>query len=300
MNQRTSTSWLSEALVIAGDLAGPIGLGDARQLWERALVDDAESFDLTLSNLVAVGVDAWVVPTDRINPITLAALEDADADQALALIGGLVQRTRAASVDIKLIGAIGPVEPILALGEIEEAELTQAYQTQAKRLADAGVDAFLCRSFTELRALALAVKACTETDAAPVIACMSFDAGLDGLETVMGTGVVEMCNAMAESGVDAVGVDRTEFPDGLPAIVSVMRGATDLPIYAEPNAGGAELGESGRMYPEKPAAFAERYATISDAGANLVAGGLGTSAPHIAALVRARQTRQRKQAKTKG
>jgi len=116
----------------------------------------------------------------------------------------------------------------------------------------------------------------------------------------MGAGVVEMCDEMAKLGVDAVGADRTEFPDGLPAIISVMRGATDLPIYAEPNAGAAELGESGRVYPEKPATYAERYATISEAGANLVAGGLGTSAPHIAALIRARQVRQRKQAKQQG
>jgi len=300
VNQRTSTNWLSEALVIAGDLAGPIGLGDARQLWESALLDDAASFELTLSNLAAAGVDAWVVPTDRINPITLSALDDADADRSLAIIDEMVKRTRAAAGDIKLLGALGPVEPILALGEIEESEMAAAYQTQAQRLADAGIDAFLCRSFTELRALVLAVTACQKTDAAPVIASMSFDAGLDGLETVMGAGVVEMCDEMAKLGVDAVGADRTEFPDGLPAIISVMRGATDLPIYAEPNAGAAELGESGRVYPEKPATYAERYATISEAGANLVAGGLGTSAPHIAALIRARQVRQRKQAKQQG
>lgn len=300
MTQTSKTAWLSEPLIIAGDMAGAIGLGDARRLWERALLADVAAFELSLSNLVAAQVDAWIVPTDRLNPITLASLEESDADCGAALIEDMVNRVRKASSHIRCIGAVGPVEPILALGEIDESELLDAYTEQITALADAGVDAIVCRSFAESAALKLAVRVSKEKFKGPIIASMSFDAGLDGLETVLGVGVAEMCGDIIELGADAIGVDRTEFPDGMPAVVGVMRAATELPIYAESNAGGAELIDDARAYPEKPAAFADRYAKLVESGANLIAGGLGTTAPHMAALARARQAFARRRAKKQG
>lgn len=291
----TEENWLAGPSIAVGNIAGESALAPARTLWERVFLEDHDSMKVLLGSFADAGADIIVACTDRLNPVTLASIEACEnPDRDVRLNSEIVTEIRSLMGDrISIIGAIGPVEPIIALDEISIEDLSAAYESQVGALSDAGVTGFVCRSFTELEAIVVAVEAIRRVSERPIIASMCFDAGADSLETVLGVTVPEMVRAVTEAGASCVGVDRTEFPDGIPAVITLLKESCDLPIYAEVNAGMAELVENRRVFPESPDHFGERYARLADAGASIFGGGLGAAPAHIAAFSKARATRER-------
>jgi methionine synthase I (cobalamin-dependent) len=182
-----------------------------------------------------------------------------------------------------VFGVLGPVEPLLLLEEIDESTLGEAYAAQAKALADGGADALLCRSFTELPAVCVAVRAARGTGL-PVGASLVFDCGPEGTQTATGATPVEACAALQEAGASFVGCDEGQNPDSLTAVVALMRQASPLPILAQPNAGWPQMDGDRVAYTDSPAEFAGRVAALRQAGATLLAGGRGAGVNHVAAL----------------
>ncbi len=129
---------------------------------------------------------------------------------------------------------------------------------------------------------------------------MTFDAGPDAMDTTAGVSIPEACRALEQAGADMVGFDRGEYPDGAAAVISLMAQSTSLPVYAEINAGRAEIVDSRIVYQEPAAAFGERLERLRDAGAKLVGGGLGASPEHIAQLIRQRERLVRKARRATG
>ena len=190
------------------------------------------------------------------------------------------------SKDRYVFGAIGQVQQLVMLGEVSENDLADAYQNQAKSLADGGVDAILCRSFCELAALQTAVRAAHATGL-PVIATMAFDCGPDQTETTLGVSVPQMCEALSSEGVAALGCDGGESPDSAARVVALLRKSTpDLPIWAAVSAGHPQLLDGRAVYTETPDAFAARAKALAAAGANFIGGRRGATPAHIAALAK--------------
>jgi 5-methyltetrahydrofolate--homocysteine methyltransferase len=67
-------------------------------------------------------------------------------------------------------------------------------------------------------------------------------------------------------------------------IVRRYRAVTDLPLFARPNAGTPARRGEDWVYPESPAALAERLPELLEAGVALVGGCCGTTPSHIAAF----------------
>lgn len=195
--------------------------------------------------------------------------------------------------DRYVFGAVGPVQQLLMLGEVSEKDLTEAYKNQAQALIDGGVDAILCRGFTELAALQIAVRAARATGL-PVIATMAFDCGADQTETTLGVSVPQMCEALAGEAVAAFGCDGGESPDSTPKVVALLRRSSPLPIWVAVDAGLPQLIEGRAVYPESPADFAERVRPLAAAGANFIAGRRGATPAHIAAMVKAKRSPKRR------
>lgn len=193
--------------------------------------------------------------------------------------------------DLLVFGALGPTERLLMFGEIDEGALDACYRTLAEALAAGGADAILCCSFTEIRALCVAVRAAEAATGLPVIGGMVFDSGPDQAETSLGVTVPQACAELAEVGVAAVGCGCGGNPDGMPALVALMRQACELPIWVKVDAGLPQLVDGRVAHPELPSEFALRMGALAAAGANFVGGCCGASPEHTAAGVVLREKR---------
>jgi|GEM_PF-2044237 len=293
-----SADYRSTILIAAGDVSAEFPAKDrlAPGLLEQANLRAPDIVRDAAVRFLDGGADILVTLTDGANEVAKAEWLDSGeltAEQVIAMNRRGVELCRDA-VDARrgsaafVFGAIGPVEALMTLGEISADALRSAYAMQAEALVTGGADAVFCRSFTEIQTLRLAVEAVKKVAKVPVIGSMTFDAGADYTETVMGVSVPSACAELVAAGVDGVGCDRSTFPDSAASVVSLLHDSCDLPIWVEVNAGQPEFGESSPTYPETPEQFAARLEPLAVAGARFIGGGLGVTAAHIAALAAAR------------
>lgn len=230
---------------------------------------------------------SWIVaPTDGLGLDSEQASERSREDW-IGVQNVAVRSIKAAVSNhaVKVVGAIGPTDALITLSESDESTLHDDYSAWCRALCDGGCDVILCRSFSELEQLVVAVKAAVSTGL-PVVASMTFDSGPDFTETILGVTIPQMCRAMAESGATLIGCDGSEYPDGAPAIVTLLRQSCPLPVYIERSAGRAELGDDGLVYPESPREFADRMEALKAAGAAIIGGGRGVTVAHIVEAAR--------------
>lgn len=174
------------------------------------------------------------------------------------------------------------------LGSLTPEAAGAAFREQATCLHEAGVDLFIIETMMDPKELALAAAAIKDISDKPLIASMSFDEARGDYRTPMGTTVGEAAEAMAQSGADVIGVNCGSLTlDDVRQIVTELRGAADLPVIAQPNAGKPSL-EGGKVkYMLGADEFAEGMLAAIEAGATLVGGCCGTTPAHIRALCRA-------------
>lgn len=243
--------------------------------------------------LAEAGASILITPTDAESEAILGALRENDEKNRASSVEwlrriALSERGALSGIRVPdgsgpacIWGAIGPVDPLLTLSEVEESLLTEAFSNQARALAEGGVDAILCRGFTELESLVIAVKSAKDAASLPVIGSMIFDSGHDYSQTPMAVTIPQAARALADAGACMMGTDGSEFPDGAPAVVSLIRASSTLPVSVEVTAGRPELTETGIRYPESPKLFAERLERLIDAGATIVSGGRGVTVAHM-------------------
>lgn len=287
--------------IAAGEFRSAAASSGADGLWERVAIDRPDIVDSAARGFIDSGADLVIAFTDRLNRIALAGIPDApptDLDSLVHWNETIVSQLRAAASASDrrplVFCAIGPVEALWMLDEVSEVDLVEAYAEQVRRCINAGADGFLCRSFSELEPLRIAVRTIRDACDLPLIGSMTFDAGPDAMDTATGATIPEACRVLREAGADMVGVDRGEYPDGTPAIVSLLAQSGTLPVYAEVNAGRAEIVEQRVAYREPATVFGERLERLRDAGAKIVGGGLGAGREHIAQLNRTRERLVRK------
>ncbi|MCG8409464.1 MAG: homocysteine S-methyltransferase family protein [Phycisphaerales bacterium] len=289
----------NEIVLGGGDWAVELSARGVLQtgLWERTYVDQPDIVREISSAFLDAGAAVLVTNTDRVNDVALAkSLESGDiAPEDISAINRAASAAFRSAADgfsgptPSVFGTIGPVEPLMTLNEIKESVLLAAYRTQSEALAAGGADAIVCRSFTELEALLVAVQGAKEGSGLPVVGSMTFDCGPEYTETTMGVTVPQACQALTKAGVSMVGCDRGEYPDGTVSIVTLFRASCDLPIWVEINAGQAELEEERSVYAETPKAYSERFKPIAEAGATMIIGGYGASVEHIVEMARVRE-----------
>ncbi|MBN2563187.1 MAG: homocysteine S-methyltransferase family protein [Phycisphaerae bacterium] len=246
------------------------------------------------------GAKALVTNTAGANSVVLSEQIEAGhitEDQILAMNreGAAIYRAAVSehpAAGVLVFGSMGPTEELLMLDEVAEEVLYEAYESQARALAAGGVDAIVCRGFSEIRALTVAVRAATAGTGLPVIGGMTFDSGPERNETTLGVTIPQAVAELAKVGAAMVGCDCGDHPDGAEAVVTLIRQSCDLPIWVTVNAGIPQWVNGEVVYPETPDEFAGRLGVLAAAGANLVGGGCGATAEHVAAMVAAWQKLQ--------
>ena len=188
-----------------------------------------------------------------------------------------------------VIGDIGPFGGLMEpYGEFTEEQVREAFVEQAKALVDAGADAIIIETQTGLEELGIGIQAAKEAGAPCVIGSMAYDVTLDGstFRTMMGIDPERAAEFMMEQGADIVALNCGTRMDMHRAKEAVERykGATELPVMAQPNAGQPKLVNMKVVYDETPEEMVKGVAPLLDSGANIIGGCCGSTPDHIRAF----------------
>jgi len=258
-----------------------LGLGEFPDLWNLA---HPEKVQEVAKAYVDAGSRVILTNTFGANRIRLA--EQGAVDRLVEINTRGVEISRAAAVGrSQVFASIGPSGKILMTGDITADELRTAYSEQAKALADAGADALVVETMSDLEEALLAVSAARETGL-PVVACMVFDSGKDKDRTMMGNTPEQVARALVDGGADVIGANCGQGVAGFVPICKRLHAATDRPIWAKANAGLPELLDGKTVYRNTPEEFVSFVPELIKAGASFVGGCCGTSPAFVAAISR--------------
>lgn len=274
--------------------AGPILLDGAwgTQLQARGLAIGAcpDAWNLLFPGLVEevardyVEAGSRIILTNTFGASRIALTRHGLADEAADINRAGARISRSAADDKALVFAsMGPTGAMLAMEDITEQEMREAFIEQANALADGGADAIVVETMTDLKEAQIAVDAALETGL-PVVACMVFDAGKEGDRTMMGLTPERAAAEMKSAGVDAFGSNCGRGAEQMLPICRRLRAATDLPLWLKPNAGLPELVEGKAVYRTSPKEFAAAALDLVEAGAYFIGGCCGTGPGYIRAL----------------
>jgi len=243
------------------------------------------------------GVDILLTPTCRLAADCLA--DRIDRQDALGLARRHAERCRAAIADstrreVRAYGVVGPVESLLVLEEARPQDLTDLYTELGLALRDGGVDGVLCRGFSELEAIRLAVAAIRSATGLPAIGAMSFDMGPERCESTLGVTPPQAYETLSAAGAEMIGCDAAEDPDDVTGAVALLSKCGATEIWAGISAGMAQWVDGAIVHPELPDGFSTRYETLVSAGASVIAGGGGVTAAHLSAMAAVRDRQVRK------
>ncbi len=207
-----------------------------------------------------------------------------------------ISRKVADRAGLTVVGTIGPSGRILAVREAREEQLEQCFADQARVLVDAGAEALVLETFSELAEVLLVLRAVKAVTEVPVIACMSFDSGPQRTRSVMGTDAAQAAAALEAAGADLVGSNcGAGVAHALPAVVALL-GHTTRPVWVKPNAGTPLLEDGRPVWRVTPEEFAGHLSPLIEAGVSVLGGCCGTGPEHVkrvAALARSRGRPQR-------
>jgi homocysteine S-methyltransferase len=189
---------------------------------------------------------------------------------------------------VLVAGSIGPLGVRLApYGRVHQGEAFDAFADQAAALA--GADFLIIETLVDLAEVEQAVRAAREATELPIVATMSFTRDD---RTLLGSTPEEAAILLASLGVDALGVNCSEGPAQVLRLLTAIRPhAGEIPLVAQPNAGGPARVAGRLLYPATSEYFGEHVGEFVAAGARLVGGCCGTGPAHIHAMARALSSR---------
>jgi 5-methyltetrahydrofolate--homocysteine methyltransferase len=172
-------------------------------------------------------------------------------------------------------------------GDAKETDLAECFCEQASILSQSGVDGLIIETMIDLREAVCALKACRQATSLPVIVSISFSTMKDGGRTVMGNRAEECAATLAREGADAIGINCGNLdPFEVANVVARFREKTDLPLFAQPNAGKPRVVNGETVFDLEPDEFARGVKECVRNGARFVGGCCGTSPKHIEAVAK--------------
>jgi 5-methyltetrahydrofolate--homocysteine methyltransferase len=189
----------------------------------------------------------------------------------------------AAGRQARVFASIGPSGKMLMAEEVTEQELADAFGEQALALAEAGPDALVIETMSDLTEATIALDA-AKTTGLPVIVCMVFDSGKDQDRTLTGLTPERAAKELTAAGAHVVGANCGKGIDGFIGICQRLHGATDLPIWIKSNAGLPRVSGDSVVYDMTAEVFAGYVPKLVSAGASFIGGCCGTNPEFIRAM----------------
>ena len=258
-----------------------LGLGEFPDAWN---LSHPERVEEVARAYVQAGSQVILTNTFGANRVRMSEQENpADVSQINRL--GVEISRRAAGAEAKIFASIGPSGKLLLSGEISAEVLSAAFREQARALAEAGADALVIETMSDLEEARLAVEAARETTL-PVVACMVFDTGKEKDRTMMGNTPEQAAEVLSRAGADVIGANCGQGIEGFVAICRRLQAATDRPIWIKANAGLPSIVAGHAQYATTPADFAGFVPALLEAGAGFIGGCCGTTPDFISQIGR--------------
>jgi methionine synthase I (cobalamin-dependent) len=283
---------LIQRLINSGPVLTDGAWGTELQVRGLAFGEFPDAWNLTHPERVAAVAAAYVAAGSQViltntfgaNRVRLADHEGAGKIREINRAGVEISR-RAAGRDALVFASMGPSGKMLLNGDVGVEELEAAFSEQAEALANAGADALVIETMSDLEEAKIAVKAACRTGR-PVVSCMVFDSGRDKDRTMMGVTPQQVAEELTAAGADVIGANCGQGIAGFVKICERLHGATDRPIWIKANAGLPEMVDGRAVYRTTPDEFASYGPALIKAGASFIGGCCGTSPIFIDALSR--------------
>jgi methionine synthase I (cobalamin-dependent) len=256
-----------------------LGAGECPDLWNLTHPGRVEE---VARAYVEAGSEVILTNTFRANRFALERHGLADKVCEINQRGVDISR-RAAGSTTKVFASIGPSGRLLMMGEVSEEELLDVFAEQANALAEAGADALIFETMSDLEEAKIGLRAARPTGV-PLIVSLAYDSGKDLDRTMMGTTPEAAAFELAAAGADVIGANCGQGIESYLTLCRRLRRSTTLPLWIKPNAGLPELREDGAHYYTLPDAFAKLAPGLVAGGANFIGGCCGTSPEFIRAM----------------
>jgi homocysteine S-methyltransferase len=280
---------LAQGVLVVDGAMGTV-LHAAGNPLERALpelnLSDPDQVRRIHDSYLATGVELIQTNTFGASPLRLEVHGLGDRTAEINMAGVRVARAAAAAAGrpVFVAGSVAPAVTLQQRRRVAPADREAAVHEQVAALVAAGVDVLVLETFGYLDELVEAAGVAVATGI-PVLAQATFAA--DG-HTLGGDTPHDVCAALADLPVAALGTNCTLGPQGVLAVVQELRSHTDLPMSALPNAGLPRRTSGPRFSYDVDAHYFARYAQLLvGAGVSVVGGCCGTTPAHLDAVVRA-------------
>lgn len=256
-----------------------LGIGEFPDLWN---LSHPEQVLAVARSYVDAGSQVILTNTFGANRIRLA---EAGAVERLADINreGVRISKEAAGSRAKVFASVGPTGKMLMAGEVTPEDLLEAFAEQARVLAEAGADALLIETMSDLEEALPAVEAAKRTGL-PVAVSVVFDSGRDKDRTMMGSTPEQVAEALAQAGVDILGANCGLGIEFFAPICRRLKAASGLPVWCKPNAGMPELEGGKTIYKTSAELFASQAPALKEAGADFIGACCGSTPEFIRAV----------------
>jgi len=186
---------------------------------------------------------------------------------------------KAAGDSVYVAGAIGPlgirIEPY---GPTALDEAREIFREQTAALNEAGVDLFVCETFSNISEIEQAIAAVRDVCSLPVVAQMTI--GTDG-RTIFGDVPRTFAQRLDRAGADVIGINCSVGPDLMLDAVEEIASVTAKKISCQPNAGLPRDVNGRQMYMASPEYFAKYAKRLIHKGVKFIGGCCGTTPEHV-------------------
>ncbi len=262
-----------------------LGLADGActELWN---LQHPERVRAVHEGFLRAGSDVVQTNSFGANSVALARHDAGDSMTDINVAAAVIARGACDAVGHGLVaGNIGPSGVFLPpVGTATEDELRAAFSSQARALADGGVDYFSLETFSDIEEALVAVSAIQTVSDLPITACLTFDRKKRGLFTLMGNRPSAAFEALKGAGVCAVGANCSIGSEDMGALADELVDAASLPLILKPNAGMPLLEDGVAVYGQPASEFAQEVAAMASLGAGAVGGCCGSDQAFIAAI----------------
>lgn len=195
----------------------------------------------------------------------------------------------AADDEVLVAGCIGPSGKLLAMGEVDEAALTDAFAEQAAGLAEGGVDLFHVETMADLAEARAAIEGVRRVSDRPLLLTMSFDTGKpEALRTMMGASPAQLIETAKGMDLLGLGANCGRGLEGYQELLAALAGAgPDGVLVAKLNAGIPRMEGTEVVYDGTPERMAEYALWCAENGVGIIGGCCGSTPRHIEAIARA-------------
>ncbi len=252
---------------------------------EAWVVGKADEVRRAHADYVEAGSEAVHAATFGANPVRLSRFSLAEECDGINSAAVRLAREAGARFVLADVGPTGEYLPPVGTGDRKAWK--GAFIRQGRALAAASPDALHVETMTDLEEALVALEALKESaPLLPVLVSLTFERKKRGFFTIMGNALAASLRALAAAGADAVGANCTLTSADMKPLAEEARGAVDLPVVVQPNAGRPERRDGSVSYAQSPEVFAGEMAGIASLGVELVGGCCGTDPRHIRALKR--------------